>query len=706
MKRKEESFLVRERLAIEAKEAKATGKPDVEGLIIDAAMKKVTKPAEELGEPSHDMAAVKAHTSKLMGTLGKLATAFTPDGLGDSEEEEEDATPAPTGLSALTSAEMKKIPDAEDRLNKAKSVCKAANKAAKSGKAKAEGAIARDAELKRMQARRDREAKAANELCAKYTKSLERNPDDITIASLKSKECDKGLAYTLEYNKLGQAVVRQKKVIKETATASDKSAKEAIVICEKASEIIKVAQIEVDKQRAMKKASNAEATVVAMEEKKAEATLAVAKAQKKLARLKKRPASSGAFALELAAVEKEVAAAQKANAAARAALKDATVAREAAVAALTEEQRKDLADKALLALANDPSKLLRRMNLVKRAAMAAQGEVDRLNEVANAAMTKVATYQQEIAVLERAIDRRENAKDVLSKQSALLDEKKKLVQALEAGGKSQVPLLQVAQRAVADIEARIAAAKDTIARGDSAASRISSIKEKLARATAEHIRIQSAVQLAEGEVGRLKAQGQGLVKKQAEAKAFADQMKAEASPMTGAMSAAQAKKAAEKAAAAAAIAAAKRKALEAKRQAAEERAKKEAAADEAARLEEEEAAKEANRMAARKQKEKAKQDDPKTMNMIILQEKFKSLVKAYTALSQTYFMSIDRDKDIKKKLAAAKAKFARWTKKYWALSAVSDEIAIKLKSEMRKTAALKPAKKSKGFITKQGTPRL
>ena len=70
--------MVRERLAIEAKEAKATGKPDVEGLIIDAAMKKVTKPAEELGEPSHDMAAVKAHTSKLMGTLGPRSKRSWP----------------------------------------------------------------------------------------------------------------------------------------------------------------------------------------------------------------------------------------------------------------------------------------------------------------------------------------------------------------------------------------------------------------------------------------------------------------------------------------------------------------------------------------------------------------------------------------------------------------------------------------------------
>ena len=118
--------MVRERLAIEAKEAKATGKPNVEGLILDSAMKKVINPAEELGEPSHDMASVKAHTSQMMGTLGKLAATFEPDGLGDGEEEE--AAPALTGLAALSPEEMKNIPSAGDRLAKAKSVCGAANK--------------------------------------------------------------------------------------------------------------------------------------------------------------------------------------------------------------------------------------------------------------------------------------------------------------------------------------------------------------------------------------------------------------------------------------------------------------------------------------------------------------------------------------------------------------------------------------------------
>jgi len=531
---------------------------------------------------------------------------------------------------------------------------------------------------------------------------LERNPDDITVSALKTKECDKGLAYTLQYNKLGQALVRQKATMKATASLSDKDAKDAIVICEKAAEIIKIAQIEVNKQRAMNKASNAEAQVGAMQEAKAEGTLAVAKAQKKLANLTKQPNSSSAYALELNAVQRELAAAQKANTAARAALKDAKVASRAALGALTQEQRLELAEKALLALANDPSRMIRRIKLVKRATKAAQGEVDRLNDVANAAMTKVATYQAEISTLSRAIERREAAKGVYATQNTLLAEKKAVVQALQIGGKSQVSLLQIAQRAAADIEARIAAARDTIARGNRAESRIEGIRAHLAAAKAEQIKVKSAAELAAGEVGRLKAQGSGMAKKQLEATAFAEQMQAEASPTTGAMNAAQAKKAAEQATAAAAVAAAKRKALEAKRASAVARAEKESAADDAARLEEEEASTEAKQMAARKEKEKDSQDNPLTMNMIILQEKFKSLIKAYTALSMTYFMSIDRDVDIKKKLAAAKAKFESWTNKYWALSSVSDQIAIKLKSEMRKTAALKPAKKSAGFIQKQG----
>ena len=118
------------------------------------------------------------------------------------------------------------------------------------------------------------------------------------------------------------------------------------------------------------------------------------------------------------------------------------------------------------------------------------------------------------------------------------------------------------------------------------------------------------------------------------------------------------------------------------------------------------AAEEALLKEAREMEEERKKNqdltDPEDMNLIILQEKFKAIVKEYIALSQTHNMALERDKDVVGKEAAVLAIFKTLSDKFWALETVSERVTIKLESEQRKTAALKPALKGKGFIQTGG----
>jgi len=428
--------------------------------------------------------------------------------------------------------------------------------------------------------------------------------------------------------------------------------------------------------------------------------LEVNKVRSKLKAFAKTKDKSSAALVEIKSLEAAVASAEKASKDASDVLNASKAARLAARNALTDTQKAALAEKLMLAASKNPFEILMQADLAMKARKVAATERDALNDQLSASVSKITLLNEELAQVQKAIARTVEAKAVMSKQSGLLNEKTKIKTALEGLGNSPTTIAQLlaANQAIADITARLSAAKDTVDRGKTAETRIPILKTEIETATAKKIMIQAKLTTAEEEMDRLKAEHGALkAKHMAVLKFKAKMARKAAGDMSGPLSAAKLKELAEAAAVKAKILIAE---AAAQKKRAEAQAKKAAAAQ--ALLDAEKAAEEAMLKEAMEMEEARKKNqnlsDPEDMNLIILQEKFKAIVKEYIALSQTYNMNLERDADIVGKASAVVATFKELGDKFWALETVSTRVDIKLQSERRKTAALKPALKNKGFI--------
>eukprot|EP00656_Telonema_subtile_P054447 TRINITY_DN8149_c0_g1_i2.p1 TRINITY_DN8149_c0_g1~~TRINITY_DN8149_c0_g1_i2.p1 ORF type:complete len:916 (-),score=335.90 TRINITY_DN8149_c0_g1_i2:165-2912(-) len=125
-------------------------------------------------------------------------------------------------------------------------------------------------------------------------------------------------------------------------------------------------------------------------------------------------------------------------------------------------------------------------------------------------------------------------------------------------------------------------------------------------------------------------------------------------------------------------------------EASQERAKKAAAKAAAFAKAEAQAEAEANEE-RRRRREMMALADPSKMNPIILQAKMNSLVKEHVALGEANKMLDGRDREIEQQYTAEKHRYESSMHKYTGLTMEFDEVNLKLKAEVRKTTALKPA---------------
>merc|ERR1711935_736990 len=169
------------------------------------------------------------------------------------------------------------------------------------------------------------------------------------------------------------------------------AAGDAITICARADEVIKVGEIEVANQRAINLAHNSEMAVSSAQKKKSEAILEVNKVRSKLKAFAKTKDKSSAALIEIKSLEAAVASAEKAS--------------------------KDASD-------------------VLKARKVAATERDALNDQLSASVSKITLLNEELAQVQKAIARTVEAKAVMSKQSGLLNEKTKIKTALEGLGNS------------------------------------------------------------------------------------------------------------------------------------------------------------------------------------------------------------------------------------------------------------------------------
>ena len=173
--KKVETFLVKDRVELEAKEANAIGQPNLEARIIDDQVNKVIQKAKGQGNVE----------------------------LGESMENGVTSAADAKSTSELVDSLDQKVIDtleATDQVDRGKKVCKSAQKNEETAKAAAATSVAMEAELRSLAAKRDGEAKNAKAVCAKARVDMKNNPDDVALNAYKTKWCLYEVAYTLEFD--------------------------------------------------------------------------------------------------------------------------------------------------------------------------------------------------------------------------------------------------------------------------------------------------------------------------------------------------------------------------------------------------------------------------------------------------------------------------------------------------------------------------
>jgi len=721
------SYLLKEQMKLEAEEAEVTGGSFMEKEMIEAMASSALSDifgGDAPGAPgapgAPDATDAPQPSAAAEGVARKLLQAHGQT-LGETSSTHQDAPAVDEEVvdAAVADGKLKVVLDAasiagfgpEKRIEHATAVCKQGEDDAAAAKTAAIAAIANEADLRVEAETRRQQSGEALALCATAEEELALNPDDVTQQAYKDTKCGDAVDFGVEADTLELKVKRAATEVKTTEQGDADAAAAAILVCERAAQIVTAAEMQLNGQRAKEavETTAAELSAAKKEHTAAQEELSGVEFQKQ--ELEDAMAGGHVGSAEGAAqmedIEDEISEAQKLVSAANATQFAAQVAYDDATAAVEDQRAAALKKKEELLASLNIDGLQEQVLEAREASDAAVAEASRLQQEAVAAKTIKETIETEIEEAEAAVAKRPHAEATIQTQEAKLQEKKEVLAgvqqladelaALGADGEQMAGQLRFAENEVADIEARISAARDTIVRADQAESDLEQLQTDLIAAVNRKIQLEESSEEAMETATRLQAEAAAVEAKMAEVEAFREELLKERKQPASGMdpsTAAGMRAAAEAAALEAELAAARA----AKEEAASKVAADRAAAAEAQLAKIRENERLAKERAERKRREaeaNSKLNDPAEMNIIILQEKFKAMVKEYTALREMFFTYRARDEDIVQKVYDAEVLYHQLTYKFWSLSHLYDELTIKLAAEVKKNSAMQPAHGSK-----------